>query len=137
MDEPFPLPGGIVRPLYCQGVSYLNNHPVPPIFVLQSHPPPVAWAEPLALGDVFIPLQGEAVLDRDAYATAELDSKPDASLGPSAKIKVKQRAPGSGTYSGKRVGESFVWGSSQAEIVRIIDWHPVTGGWVEVRLTRR
>jgi hypothetical protein len=103
------------------------------IFFHGDHDLPTELA--IAPDDVFIPLKGEASLDWEWVATAELvDSGGDGGL-PSAAITVVHRSqPVSDVVHPRvRVGDTFRWSHRMATVVRIVEPQPPhLAGWIEV-----
>jgi hypothetical protein len=138
-----PLPGGLVSLHYCQPMTQaLDGHWTPPLAGLVLDPEPSPSVPPLAPGNVFIPLGGEARLDGDLYTRARYLPRGDAGEPPSVTIFYhspwfQNRTPHGteGESSGLHDGDGFVWGRTQATVVRIVGPTPGVDGWVEVGLS--
>jgi hypothetical protein len=88
--------------------------------------------------DVFIPLEGEAILDHRSHATATLETI-DPEPGTYVRISIEEPDASPVTLASLGRGDRFAWGGRLATVVRVV--HPTDGllgtiGWVEIHLSR-
>jgi hypothetical protein len=94
----------------------------------------VDWAKPDG-DDVFIPFQGESIVDHEFHATATFEAHED---GARPRARIVAGAPGGLQTLDAETGDPFAWGHHRASVVRIVEPHydelePI--GWVEVKLS--
>jgi hypothetical protein len=133
----FPMPKHLVALGACNPTQ-TDDHgrTFPPVGVLELRAPAsFDWAAPKP-GNVFIPLQGEAILDHDYHATAILDVLGDAGTSAlSATITTTRPKEADDQHPHMRPMDSFRWGNRRATVVRIIEPIAKAAGWVEIELT--
>jgi hypothetical protein len=133
----FPMPEHMVSLGGCipKGTDELGRV-FPPFAILELRPPAYFdWAAPKP-GNVYIPLQGEAILDGDYHATAMLDARDDARSGElSVTVATTSPAKANEDYPHLRPRDSFRWGRSEATVVRVIEPIAKAVGWVEIELS--
>jgi hypothetical protein len=134
-NEVFPLHGVVVKLLGCH-LGKLPSRTGPYADVLVS-PASFAWAAPKA-DNVFLPIEGQALLDHDFLAFTRLDPSTNGKAPQSVTVLVTPiMADNSDVHPNLREGDTFAWGDLRATIVRIVhNFSPFTG-WVEVSLSDR
>jgi hypothetical protein len=134
----FPLPDGLTTTHDCHGVREVAGHSTPPAASLVLDPD--SSLPPIAPGNGFIPLRGEATLDGDLYASAHVEqSAPTHGEPLSVSIGIKPSRQAGSAFPGLRAGDTFAWGDHRATVVRIVvSANVIAGkierGWVEVSL---
>lgn len=137
-SQVFPLREGLAQVFQCRGELQGHGPPIQAFAVVGDPGPSVLPA--LALGDVFIPLEGYASLEGD-YATAQAADPFPERRPPFESVDVAVEAGPMPTerkyYPRLREGDSFHWADREAKIARLVRVNrrcALPTGWVEVSL---
>jgi hypothetical protein len=135
----FPEPGHLFMCLDCPNDwtwRYSSNTPPSPLLAID--PPGVGLAL-MRPGDVFIPYEGRATIDRlyDAFF------RPEDAVGGSSRVTIWVEEPvhPRAVYPSLAVGNTFAWGPRVGTVVRIVPAGPrernakVPMGWVEIAMS--
>jgi hypothetical protein len=133
----FPIGNAVASPLDCTEHGP-GSFPFPSVTLLVA---PEGFTDAgLAPGNVFIPMHGEATLDHDFKATADLDPSSDDASVPAVTVLIANGRAYPRVHRGLRAGDAFRWGNRDATVARILPTQSGKFGvigWVEVRLSRR
>jgi hypothetical protein len=139
--DALPLRDGLAQLGYCAALA-CGPPAYPPQAGVIPEPGPLPWP---ALGpdEVFVPLGGDATLDKITYvsATLALLSDDGSPAPPQVSLSLRSLAaqPEPDHYPLVHEGDEFRWGDRGAQIVRIVrtcTWRD-SCGWVVVKLSER